>query len=104
MMRKLSFALALLALVVGVASCHWRTNDDDAQCDLVVVNDSSCDLKIMVDGWEAGVVREHSVRTVDDIGSGRHIIETVDRNGTVVQRRYIELSRGEDYFWRVTSC
>jgi hypothetical protein len=103
MARPLALALALLVVVLGLAACDWHGHDD-GQCDLVVVNDSSCDLKVMVDGWEAGTVRADSVRTIDDIGAGRHVVESVNRSGVVVERRTIELSHGEDYYWRITSC
>jgi hypothetical protein len=100
MARRAAVVLVLSLLLIVTGACRWQA-EDDGQCDLVVENGGARDLKIMVDGWEAGVVREGSVRTVDNIAAGRHIIEAMDGESTVVERRYIELSRGEDYFWRI---
>lgn len=91
-----------LALVVVLAGC--RDSFHDSQCDIFIANDSSCDLTIYVDGWEAGLVRADRTRTVNDVGTGRHILEAVDRTGRVVERRTLDLARGEDYYWRISSC
>jgi hypothetical protein len=103
-MKRWPLRLVLCLLLVGLSiSCHWH-EEGDRSCDLIVINDSHCDLKVFVDGWDAGLVREGAVRTVDDIGSGRHVLEAVDHLGHVVERRYIDLARGENYYWRLESC
>jgi len=76
----------------------------DAECDLVVVNDSACDLTVFVDGREAFAVDAGSDRTLDDIGPGRHVIEALNVHGALVERRSIDLSASEDYYWIVSDC
>lgn len=100
--RRALCALGVLLLVVLLASC----SEDmfDAECDLVVLNDSACDLTIFVDGREAFTVRAGSDRTLDDIGAGRHVLEALDPQHNLVERRSIELATGEDYYWILDDC
>jgi hypothetical protein len=102
-MKRLGIALGLsLLLLALLPGCHGQEGDD-TECDFVVLNDSHTDLKVLVDGWDAGTVREDGVRTVDDVGAGRHVLEAVDPAGHVVERRYVDLARGEDFTWRLES-
>lgn len=100
--RFLGLSLLLAAVVVLVPAC----NEDmfDAECDLVVLNDSVCTLTVYVDGREAFNVRGGSDRTLDDIGTGRHVIEALDEHNGLVERRTIDLSTGEDYYWILDDC
>jgi hypothetical protein len=92
----------VLALAIGVSACSQDLLD--AQCDLVVLNDSRCSLSVYVDGREAFAVRAGSDRTLDDIGAGRHVLEALDSQGRMVQRRTIELATGEDFYWTLDHC
>lgn len=103
-MRRWVWTLGVCAVLMGaLAGCDWY-DGHHGECDLIVINDTACDLKVLVDGWEVGVVHSDAVRTVDDIGSGRHVLEAVDRDDHLIERRYVDLSRGEDYYWRLDSC
>jgi hypothetical protein len=95
-------ALVLLPLAVAAGGCRDRLFEP--QSDIVVVNQSRCTLTVFVDGWEAFTVRNDSTRTVDNVGSGRHVLEAKDDLGRLVERRYIELHSGEDYYWRLEAC
>ncbi|MDD5564929.1 MAG: hypothetical protein PHQ91_14535 [Thermoanaerobaculaceae bacterium] len=96
-------ALAVLpALVLAVGGC--RQHAWDGECDAVVLNTSQCAVTVFVDGWEAVTVEPDRTRTVDNIGSGRHILESKDPTGRLLERRYIELRGGEDYYWHIDSC
>jgi hypothetical protein len=95
-------ALVFLPLVVAAGGC--RDHLFEHESDIVVVNQSSCTLTVFVDGWEAFTVRNESTRTVDNVGSGRHVLEAKDGMGQLVERRYIELHSGEDYYWRLEAC
>lgn len=95
------FLLAAAALLVA-PSCGQDMLD--SECDLVVLNDSACDLHLYVDGREAFAVKAGADRTLDDVGAGRHILEVVDAHGTLVSRRSIDLATGEDYYWIVDDC
>jgi hypothetical protein len=99
--RLLRASLAVL-FVLALAGC----NQDmfDSQSDLVVLNDSACDLVVYVDGREAFTVKAGSDRTLDDIGSGRHVLETLSVHGDLVERRSVELATGEDYYWILDDC
>lgn len=92
----------IMAFAVGLAACN--SDVFDAESDLVVVNDSACDLVVYVDGREAFDVKAGSDRTLDDIGTGRHVIEALNSRGSLVERRSIELTSGEDYYWIVDDC
>jgi hypothetical protein len=94
--------LLLLPLVVVAVGC--REHLLGVQSDVVVANLSSCKLTVYVDGWEAFTVGRDSSRTVDNVGSGRHVLEVKDELGRLVERRYIELRSGEDYVWRIDAC
>ena len=102
MRPRLRYGASLLALALLLTAC----SEDmfDAECDLVVLNDSACDLTIYVDGREAFVVRAGSDRTLDDIGPGRHVLESLDQQHTLVERRSVELANGEDYYWILDDC
>jgi hypothetical protein len=95
-------ALVLLPLVVSTGGCRGHLFEHES--DIVVVNQSSCTLTVFVDGWEAFTVRNESTRTVDNVGSGRHVLEAKDDLGRLVARRYVELHGGEDYYWRLEAC
>jgi hypothetical protein len=101
-MRLSRLAALLLAGVVVLPAC----GDDpvDEESDLAVVNDSACDLVIYVDGREALPVAAGSDATLNDIGSGRHVIEALDRRGRLVTRRSVELAPGEDFYWTLDDC
>jgi len=88
--------------VLSVGGCRERLLD--SQSDVVIVNSSRCQVTIAVDGWEACSVVSDSARTVDNVGSGRHILEAKDDLGRLIERRYIDLRRGEDYYWRLDTC
>ncbi len=89
----------VLALSIGCGHNGW-----DEENDLIVINDTRCDLRIFVDGHEAFLVRDHSTKSLEDIGDGRHVLEALDEAGTLVERRSIRLDGGEDYYWRVDQC
>lgn len=95
-------ALVVTCLLLGCLAC----SEDlfDAESDLVVLNESSCDLTIFVDGREAFTVRQGSDRSLDDIGAGRHVLEALDASGSLVERRTIELTGGEDYYMILEKC
>ncbi len=95
-------ALVVLVAVLLLPAC---TEDMfDAENDLVVLNDSSCDLVVYVDGRQAFDVKAGSDRTLDDIGTGRHVFEALDGRGRLVERRSVELAGGEDYYWTLGGC
>lgn len=75
----------------------------DGESDLVLLNDSSCALTVFVDGREAFTVQPETEQILDGIGTGQHVLEAI-RGGTVVERRTIELSQGEDFYWTVDHC
>jgi hypothetical protein len=94
--------VVLCLALLGMAACNGDVFD--SECDLVVLNDSACDLSVYVDGREAFDVIAGSDRTLDDIGPGRHVIEVLNVRGALVERRAIELTTGEDYYWFVEDC
>jgi hypothetical protein len=96
----------LAAIVLGAALLSPACTEDmfDAENDLVFLNDSACDVVVYVDGREAFTVKAGSDRTLDDIGNGRHVLEALDRQGTLVERRSVELAGGEDYYWILNDC
>lgn len=75
----------------------------DGESDLVLLNDSACPLRIFVDGREAFTVQAGAERILDGIGTGQHILEAL-KGSTVIERRRVELSQGEDYYWTVDHC
>jgi len=93
-------------LLVGLCLVSQGCTEDmfDAESDLVVLNDSACDVAIYVDGREAFSVKAGSDRTLDDIGNGRHVLEALDRQGGLIERRSVELAGGEDYYWILDDC
>ncbi|HNX50413.1 MAG TPA: hypothetical protein PLS53_18700 [Thermoanaerobaculaceae bacterium] len=101
-MRRALPLLLLVLLVLPLAGCNDRFWDE--ACDVVVINSSSCRLRILVDGWEAFTIRAEDTRTVDDVGRGRHTLEALDQDDRVVERRTIDLDRGEDFYWYIRSC
>jgi hypothetical protein len=100
-MRAWGVVLVLLSLVAA-SGCRERLFGRSSS--VVVLNESRCSLTVFVDGWEALTVRRGSTRMIDNVGSGRHVLEAKDEVGRLVERRYIELRGGEDYYWRVESC
>jgi hypothetical protein len=99
-MKGRSLLLASLG-VLAVLSLGCGNNGWDEENDLVVINDTRFDLRVFVDGHEAFVVRDHTAKSLEDIGDGRHVLESLDENGALVERRSIHLEQGEDYYWRV---
>ncbi|MBI4916752.1 MAG: hypothetical protein HY825_12965 [Acidobacteria bacterium] len=95
--------LASLGVLVAL-SLGCGTNGWDEENDLVVINDTRCNLRVFVDGHEAFVVRDHTAKSLEDIGDGRHVLEALDEDGVLVERRSIRLDQGEDYYWRIGSC
>jgi hypothetical protein len=100
--RGSSFLLVLLAVALVAPACMH--DPSDSECDLVVLNASPCRLSVFVDGQQAFDVRAGSDRTLDDIGAGRHVVEAFDPGGKLVQRRTVELARGEDFYWTIATC
>jgi hypothetical protein len=103
--RMCSSRFALPLILAAVAFCASCSEDMfDGQSDLVVLNESGCAMRVMVDGREAFAVKPGSDRVLDDIGAGRHVLEAVDASDRVLDRRTVELSRGEDFFWTLDHC
>ena len=92
----------LLPLALLAAGCHERTLGQ--QSDVVVLNQSSCVVTVSIDGWDAVTVPSGSTLVVDNVGSGRHVLEARDQAGRLVQRRYVELASGESFSWSIPSC
>lgn len=103
-MRCRSWALALVSLLLVVCCSSCSQELFDAESDLVVLNDSGCALRIIVDGREAFTVKSGADRILDGVGKGRHIFEAVDLADRVVERRTVELSQGEDFYWTLEHC
>ncbi len=102
-MRRSSRALCSLVVVAAaVSGCDQRAFD--SECDVVVLNESACALAIYVDGRQVLAVKPGVERSFADIGSGRHVLEALDAQGRLVQRRTVELATGEDFYWTVESC
>ncbi len=101
---RLSPRLALVVLAAAALSAACLRHGWEGESDLVVVNASQCTVTVSVDGWDAATVQPSESRTIDNIGAGRHVIEVKDSSGRLVDRRYIELSGGEDYHWRIETC
>ena len=97
-----SLRAALLAVALLGSACDHDLLD--SECDLVVLNHSGCALSIWVDGQEAFAVRAGTDRTLDDVGPGRHVLEALDPDGRLVQRRTVELAGGEDFYWTLDHC
>lgn len=91
-----------LAAVLALAGCSDELFN--AECDLVVINDSACDIHVFVNGREAFTVKSSTDRTLDDIGPGRHVLEALDYRGNLIRRRTVELAPGEDFFWILDDC
>lgn len=93
-------------LLVGACFLTQACTEDmfDAESDLVVLNDSACDVVVYVDGREAFTVKAGLDRTLDDIGHGRHVLEALDHQGGLIERRSVELAGGEDYYWILDDC
>jgi hypothetical protein len=100
--RRLRLRLLALFLVLALPAC--KEDLLDSECNLVVLNESRCNLSIYVDGQEAFAVRAGSDRTLDEVGPGRHVLEALDPQGRLVQRRVVELATGEDFFWTLNHC
>lgn len=100
--RRPVTALALALAMAGTLACSDEMFD--AECDLVVVNESLCPVTVYVDGRLAFTVDSASDRILDDIGPGQHIIEALDERGSMLERRAIELASGEDYYLVVDDC
>jgi hypothetical protein len=92
--------LVVLALVAG--GCRDRLLETESN--VVVANLSACSVTVYVDGWEAVTVDQGASRTVDNVGSGRHVLEAKDHQGRLVARRYVELASGQDFTWRIDTC
>jgi hypothetical protein len=98
---RLAVLLVVLPLLAA-AGCRDRLFGNETN--VVVVNDSQCNLTVSVDGWEATTIPHGSTETVDNVGSGRHVLEAKDQMDRLVERRYVELHSGEDYYWRLEGC
>ena len=100
--RWLVAAAVSLPLLLATAGCrdHLFGNETD----VVVVNESQCDLTVSVDGWEAFTIHHGATQTIDNVGSGRHVLEAKDDTERLVERRYVDLHDGEDYYWRLEAC
>ncbi len=101
-MRRCPRALRAVVLAAALAGCDQRAFD--SSCDVVVLNESSCAVAVFVDGRQVLAVKPGTERTVADIGSGRHVLEALDAQGRLVQRRTVELATGEDFYWTLESC
>ena len=101
-----AFHVVRVGVVVLAVLLLGGCSDDlfNADCDLVVINDSACDVHIFVNGREAFTVKSSSDRTLDDIGPGRHVLEALDYRGNLILRRTIELAPGEDFVWILEDC
>lgn len=92
--------VAILALGAGGCNDHWNHGD---RSNVVVRNDSACDLRIFIDGYDEGIVHHNSTETIRDVGDGHHVLEAMD--GTrLIERRTVDLQRGDEYYWRIDSC
>lgn len=103
-MRVRRFRFRLLALLLALTLPACKEDLMDSECNLVVLNESRCNLSVYVDGQEAFAVRAGSDRTLDEVGPGRHVLEALDPQGRLVQRRVIELATGEDFYWTLDHC
>jgi hypothetical protein len=103
-MRARRRTLVVLLPLLGLTLPTCSRQRVDSGCDLVVVNQTACDLRIFVDGREAFIVRSGSNRTLTDIGPGRHVLEALDVRETVAQRRTIELTASKDFYWTLDRC
>jgi hypothetical protein len=99
---RIAFTAFLLGLALVAGGCRDRLFEN--QANVVVANLSSCSVTVYVDGWEAFTVERDSSQTVDNVGSGRHVLEAKDELGRLVERRYVELRSGEDFYWRIDAC
>ena len=95
-------------VLAGLCACFLllACSEDmfDAESDLVVLNDSVCEVVVYVDGREAFTVKPGSDRTLDDVGNGRHVFEALDARGNVIERRSVDLAPGEDFYWILNDC
>jgi len=101
---RLSPRLVLLVLPLLVAGAGCQQRELQGQSNLVVLNETACTVTVSVDGWEATSIESNEIRTVDNVGAGRHVLEAKDDLGRLVERRYVELGKGEDFHWRLQSC
>jgi hypothetical protein len=103
-MRHRTSLIALAAICISFLLPACSEDMFDAESDLVVLNDSVCDVVVYVDGREAFAVEPGSDRTLDDIGNGRHVLEALDHQGSLIERRSVELAGGEDFYWILDDC
>ena len=99
--RPLTVALLILPLLAA-AGCRDKLFGNETN--VVVMNESHCDLTVYVDGWEAFKVPPGAAQTVDNVGSGRHVLEVKDQMDRLVDRRYVDLQDGQDYYLRLENC
>lgn len=92
----------LAAVMVLLVGCGSDILDDKG--DLIVVNESPCDVTVFVDGQEVLSVEAGSDRAFSDIGYGRHVIEAVNYRGEVVVRKVFDLAPAEDFYLVVNNC
>lgn len=92
----------LAAVMVLLVGCGSDILDDKS--DLIVVNESPCDVTVFVDGHEVLSVEAGSDRAFSDIGYGRHVIEAVNYQGEVVVRKVVDLAPAEDFYLVVNNC
>jgi hypothetical protein len=106
-MRLVRRAAAVARLLVGgvlVVAAACNRSLPEAACDLLVVNDIACTIVVFVDGRRAFAVAPRSERTLEDVGTGRHVLEATNSRGDLIERRPIELALGEDFVWTITRC
>ncbi|MCX7895933.1 MAG: hypothetical protein N2447_08290 [Thermoanaerobaculum sp.] len=92
----------LLVVVVLMAGCGSEILDD--QNDLIVLNESPCDITVYVDGREVFTLAAGSDRALSDIGDGPHVFEAVNTRGELVERKVVELAPAEDFFFVIDHC
>ena len=101
--RRPPLAILLVALLATL--CTSCSEDlFDGESDLVILNDSGCAIRVVVDGHEAFAVKPGADRILDDIGTGRHVLEALDANDQLLERRTVELANGEDFYWTLDHC
>lgn len=101
---RVSPRLAFVVLPVLVLGGACQQHEFHGQSNVVVLNESHCTVTVSVDGWEATSVEPNQIRTIDNVGAGRHVLEAKDDLGRLIERRYVELGDGEDFHWRLESC
>jgi hypothetical protein len=100
--HRFLIAVLLVSCLAGLTAC--RDDFFDSENEVVVLNDSQCRLIVLIDGRRVFVLEPGSDRSLDDVGPGRHVLEAFANGGQVAQRRTVELSAGEDFYWFLDTC